>query len=151
MKDFILVHHASGAPGLRAFGLGPKLMPLRGIKKLQTLFKENTSWANQRNRKDLKKILFKSDVVVSVWEDTRLVGFGRATSDNVYRAILWDIVVEKKHQKSGIGKKIVKALLSNKLISEVERIYIMTTKCERFYSKMGFKLSKSQKLMFLKK
>jgi len=151
MKDFILVQHATGAPGLRAFGLGPKLMPIRGIKKLQALLNENTSWANQRNRKDLKKMLSKSDVVVSVWKNERLIGFGRATSDNVYRAVLWDIVVEQKHQKLGIGKEIVKSLISNKLISKVERIYIMTTEFEKFYSKMDFKLAESQKLMFLEK
>ena len=149
MKDFIVVQHASGAPGLRIFGLGPKLMPLHGIKKLQTLLNENTSWANKRNQKNIKRMLSRSEVVVSVWKNQRLIGFGRATSDKVYRAVLWDIVVEKSHQKIGIGRQIVKSLLSNKLISKVEKIYIMTTKFEKFYHKMDFKLENSQKLMFL--
>tara|TARA_B100000965_G_C19212098_1_gene592073 strand:- start:138 stop:593 length:456 start_codon:yes stop_codon:yes gene_type:complete len=150
MEDFILVQHAAGAPGLRIFGLGPNFMPLRGIQKLQILLNENTSWANQRNKKNLKKMLSKSEVIVSVWKDAKLIGFGRATSDKFYRAVLWDIVVEKSHQKIGIGKKIVKSLLSNKLISKVEKIYIMTTKCENFYTKMDFKFEQNQKLMVLK-
>ena len=135
--------------GLMLFGLGPKFIPHHGIKKLQTLLYENTSWANQRNRKDIKQMLCSSEVVVSVWKGSRLIGFGRATSDKVYRAVLWDVVVEKKHQESGIGKKIVKSLLSNRLISKVEKIYLMTTKFEKFYCKMGFKLNTSQKLMCL--
>ena len=116
MEDFILVQHATGAPGLRIFGLGPKLMPIRAIEKLQVLLDENTSWANQRSKNDVKTMLSSSEAVVSVWKDTRLIGFGRATSDKVYRAVLWDIVVEKSHQKIGIGKQIVKSLLSNTLL-----------------------------------
>ena len=150
MKDFILVQHASGAPGLRFFGLGPNFMPLRGIKKLQSLLDENTSWANQRSKKNIKKMLSRSEAVVSVWKNTRLIGFGRATSDKVYRAVLWDVVVEKNFQRIGIGKRIVNSLLSNKLISRVEKIYIMTTKFDKFYSKMDFQLEEHQKLMFLK-
>ena len=149
MEDFILVQHATGAPGLRIFGLGPKLMPIRAIEKLQVLLDENTSWANQRSKNDVKTMLSSSEAVVSVWKDTTLIGFGRATSDKVYRAVLWDIVVEKNHQKIGIGKQIVKSLLSNTLISKVEKIYIMTTKFDKFYSRRGFKLEKNQKLMFL--
>ena len=149
MKDFILVQHASGAPGLRFFGLGPNFLPLRGIKKLQSLLDENTSWANQRSTNNIKKMLSSSEVVISVWLDKRIIGFGRATSDTVYRAVLWDIVVEKNYQEIGIGKIIIKSLLSNKLISKVEKIYIMTTRFEKFYSKMNFKLEKNQKLMFL--
>ena len=150
MEDFILVQHASGAPGLRIFGCGPKLIPLRGIQKLQTLLDKNTSWANQRTKKNIKQMLSRSEAVVSVWQNTRLIGFGRATSDKVYRAVLWDVVVDKNFQRIGIGKKIVNSLLSNKLISRVEKIYIMTTKFEKFYSKMDFKLEENQKLMFLK-
>ena len=149
MEDFILVQHATGAPGLRIFGLGPKLMPHRAVEKLQILLDENTSWANQRSKKNIKKMLSRSEAVVSVWKNTRLIGFGRATSDKVYRAVLWDVVVDRKHQESGIGKKIIKSLLSNQLISKVERIYLMTTKFERFYCKMGFKINTSQKLMYL--
>ena len=149
MKDFILINHRPGAPGLRIFGLGPKLMPRKGIQKLQVLLDENTSWANQRNTNDIKLMLSQSDVVISVWKDKKLIGFGRASSDQVYRAVLWDIVVDKNHQKLGIGKKIIKSLLSSQLISKVEKIYIMTTKLEEFYSKMGFQLEKNQKLMFL--
>ena len=149
MKDFILIQHCSGAPGLRILGLGPKFRPLRGIKKLQSLLNENTSWAQQRHIKEIKQMLSSSEVVVSVWKNKSLIGFGRATSDKVYRAVLWDIVVDNKHQRMGIGKQIVHSLLSNQLISKVEKVYIMTTKYEKFYTKMNFKIGTNQKLMVL--
>ena len=149
MEDFIFVQHATGAPGLRLFGLGPNLKPLSGIEKLKFLLDKNTSWANSRNKSDLKRMLSSSQVVVSVWNNQNLIGFGRATSDKVYRAVLWDIVVEKNYQRLGIGSRIIKSLLSNHLIAKVEKIYILTTKFDKFYSKMNFKFEKNQQLMVL--
>ena len=151
MKDLLLVKHASGAPGLRLFGIGPSLLPQMGILKLQRLLNRNTSWAANRKKNDIKKMLSKSDVIVSAWQENNLIGFGRATSDTVFRAVLWDVVVEKKYQRYGIGKLIVKTLLTNKVIAKAEKVYVMTTHFEDFYSKMDFELEKTQKLMILKK
>jgi len=147
MKDLILVKHASGAPGLRLFGLGPNFSPQRGAIQLKFLLGRNTLWAQNRSLQDIKKMLSNSVAIVSVWQNNQMVGFGRATSDEVYRAVLWDIVVDKKHQKNGLGKIIVDTILKNKLISKAERIYLMTTSCEKFYSKMGFLPEKEQTLM----
>ncbi len=151
MKELILVKHASGAPGLRLFCIGPSLLPQMGILKLQRLLNRNTSWAANRNKNDIRKMLSKSDVIVSAWKENDLIGFGRATSDQVFRSVLWDVVVEKTYQRFGIGKLIINTLLTNKVISKAERIYVMTTHFEDFYSKMGFEVEKTQKLMILKK
>ena len=151
MKDLTLVKHAKGAPGLSVFGLGPMLLPQRGIIKLKSFLDRNTLWAKSRRNQEIKKMLSNSVAIVSVWKNNQIVGFGRATSDGIYRAVLWDIVVEKKYQKYGIGKLIVNSILENNLIVKVEKIYIMTTNCERFYLSMGFKTERDQTLMILKK
>ena len=149
MDDLILVKHARGAPGLRLFGLGPKLIPSRSLTKLQRLFNENTSWAKNRSQKELKIMLKNSKVILSIWYENKLIGFGRANSDESFRAVLWDIVVEKNFQGHGLGKKIVDTLLKNPSINKVKKVYIMTTCCEKFYLEMGFVTSKNQKLMIL--
>ena len=151
MKDLILVKHAEGAPGLSFFGLGPMLLPQRGVIKLKSFLDRNTLWAKSRRNQEIKKMLSNSVAIVSVWKNNQIIGFGRATSDGIYRAVLWDIVVEKKFQKHGIGKLIVNSILENDLIVEVEKVYIMTTNCERFYLSMGFKTQRDQTLMILKK
>lgn len=147
MENPIVIDHARGAPGLRLFGFGPSFFPNRGVKQLQSLLDENTSWANKRKIKEIKKMLFHSPVVVSMWEKGKLIGFGRASSDQIYRAVLWDIVIDKNHQAKGFGEKLINAMLKNPYLLKVEKIYIMTTNCQDFYSKMGFNLEKSQKLM----
>tara|TARA_Y100001968_G_C19064796_1_gene575475 strand:+ start:90 stop:557 length:468 start_codon:yes stop_codon:yes gene_type:complete len=150
MNKVTLVKHASGAPGLKYLGLGPSFSPVNGIKKLQHLLNNNTLWAHSRSYKDIRKMLNRSSVVVSIWKGSKLIGFGRATSDGIFRAVLWDIVVDNEYQNSGFGKIIVKALLENPLILKTERVYIMTTNCGEFYTKMGFEIEGSQTLMRLK-
>ena len=151
MKDLLLVKHALGAPGLRLFGFGPKFLPSKGISKLQLLLNKNTFWARNRKKKDIRKMLSNSQVVVSIWKKNNIIAFGRATSDGIFRAVLWDIVVDQKYQHAGLGKVIVSTILSDNLMSKVERVYLMTTKCDQFYSSRGFILEKDQRLMIRKK
>ena len=149
MQDISLIKHASSAPGLRLFGLGPAFKPLQGLKKLQFLFNQNTLWAQDRTIKQIKQMLANSNVIITVWKNNNLVGFGRATTDQVYRAVLWDIVVSQDLQRVGLGKIIVEELLKDKKIDSAERVYLMTTNSEEFYKQLGFKINTSQTLMLL--
>ncbi len=142
-----LIHHAPGAPGLRILGLGPGLKPMQGLLELKTLLSKHAFWATDRNEKQLKAVLKGSKVIVSLWRDKRMVGFGRATTDGIYRAVLWDVVVAGDLQGQGLGRQVVKALLQAKEIKNVEKVYLMTTNSSDFYSQMGFRSVKEQKLL----
>ena len=75
------------------------------------------------------------------------MGFGRALSDGVYRAVLWDIVIDQNHQGNGYGKLILKNLLNSKKIRNTKKIYLMTTNKKLFYCQEDFKEVKSQNLL----
>ena len=147
MKEIFLIKHSKGAFGLRFFGLGPKLMPNRGLIKLQHFFNKNAFWAQGRTIKDIKKCLANSDVIVSIWSDDEIVGFGRALSDGVYRGVLWDIIIDHNHQGQGYGKLIIENLLNSKKIKNTKKIYLMTTNKKLFYSQVDFKEVMSQDLL----
>ena len=149
-REIILIKHLKGAPGLRLFGIGPNLLPCKGIYKLKILLDNNTSWARNRTIKDLKSCLASSDVIVSLWSNNNILGFGRALSDGTFRSVLWDIVIDHQHQGRGYGKLIVKSLLESKKINKSERIYLMTSNQKDFYCQIGFKEVLSQKLLFKK-
>ena len=151
MKKISLVKHAPTAPGLRLLGLGPKLNPTNGLLKLQSFLNENTFWAQGRNKQQICKMLSHSAVVISLWEQNRLIGFGRATSDLVFRAVLWDVVIARDYQGLGMGKLIIEELLASKEINSVERIYLMTTNSSDFYKQLGFKINHEQSLLMIKK
>ena len=147
MKPVFLVKHSKGAPGLRLFGLGPNLKPIKGLFKLQQFLHRNAFWAKDRKINELKKCLANSDVIISIWSGNELVGFGRALSDGIYRGVLWDIVIDQNHQGKGYGKMIIKNILKSKTIKHTKKIYLMTTSKKLFYSQVDFKEVSSQNLL----
>ena len=147
MNQVFLVKHSKGAIGLRLFGLGPNLKPNKGLSKLQQFLNRNTFWAKQRKIFELKECLANSDVVISLWLNNEIVGFGRALSDGVYRGVLWDIVIDENHQGKGYGKLIIKNLLESKKIKNTKKIYLMTTNQKLFYSQVDFTEVTSQNLL----
>ncbi len=151
MRKISLIKHSTGAPGLRLFGLGPNFVPCNALEKLKVLFNQNAFWAKNRNKNQIREMLRHSSVIVTIWSKTTLIGFGRATTDKVYRAVLWDIVISKKSQRLGLGKIIIEALLNDKNIKSVERVYLMTTNSTDFYKQLGFKKNSQQSLLLLDK
>ena len=127
--------------------MGAGLRPTRGLLKLRRLFQKHAFWAQQRGDAELRRMLRGSDVVVSLWRGKRLVGFGRASTDGIYRAVLWDIVVAGDLQGRGLGRQVVEALLSAPSLRNVERLYLMTTNSAGFYHQLGFRKVNPQQLL----
>ena len=113
------------------------------LSQLQELFSMGAFWAQGRNLDDLAVAITNSDPVVSVWDGDLLIGFSRATSDGVYRATIWDVVIHPHYQGAGLGRKLVETVLSHPKMSRVERVYLMTSYKERFYEKIGFEYNQS--------
>lgn len=106
--------------------------------QLQELFDLAAFWAQKREIEDLKVAVSNSAPVISVWNRRQTVGFARATSDGIYRAIIWDVVVHPHYQGAGLGRKLVETVLSHPRLSRVERVYLMTTHQQKFYKRIGF-------------
>ena len=119
------------------------------LPALQELLDHHSFWAQGRSPAELRRMLQGSQAVVSAWRDGTLVGFGRASSDGVFRAVLWDVVVAMDHQGQGLGRRIVKALLAEPAVARAERVYLMTSRSAGFYQKLGFEESHGQRLLRL--
>ena len=147
MKKLILITHKEGAPLLRLLGMGPNNVPSKGVEQIQKLLHQNTSWAKKRSKRDLKLMLLNSNSISTLWIHRKLVGFGRATSDKIFRAVLWDVVICKNYRKNGFGKIIVDTLLESPSVKSAKKVYLMTTNCMEFYNKCGFKSPINQYLL----
>ena len=134
-----LVQHRIGGLRLR-YGPGQ-------LQQLQALLDGHSFWAQGRSPGQLRRMLAGSEAVVSAWRGDQLVGFGRASSDGVFRAVLWDVVVAGQEQGQGLGRQIVERLLAAPALRQVERVYLMTTNSAGFYAQLGFSTSSSQHLM----
>lgn len=94
-------------------------------------------WAKHRSLGDARAMLHNTDVTLSAWDGERLVGFGRVLTDFVYRATIWDVIVDKAYQRQGIGKEIVTRILNHPRLNRVELFWLCTRR-PGFYEKLGF-------------
>ena len=90
-----------------------------------------------------------SYATVFAYHDDRLVGFGRAISDGVYQAALYDCAVTIDHQGQGIGRKIVEALLAK--VAGCNVILYASPGKEGFYERQEFSRMKTGMAWFTNK
>jgi N-acetylglutamate synthase-like GNAT family acetyltransferase len=117
------------------------------LVQLQALFNQSSFWAQDRSLADLEKAIAHSQPVYSGWKGSELIGFARATSDGVYRATIWDVVVHPDCRGQGIGRYLIEQILAHPHM-QVERVYLMTTYQQRFYEKIGFEHNPSITMVF---
>lgn len=112
------------------------------IDQLCELFKLAAFWANDRRPSDMAKAIANSNPIVTAWDMQQdmqqLIGFSRATSDGVFRATIWDVVIHPEYQGAGLGRRLVETLIAHPHMNKVERTYLMTTHQQRFYERIGF-------------
>lgn len=113
------------------------------LNQLQALFELGAFWAKDRTVEDLSIAIANSEPVVSVWDGQRMIGFARATSDGIYRANIWDVVIHPDYRGAGLGRKLVQTVLSHPRMNRVERVYLMTTHQQSFYERIGFECNSS--------
>ncbi|NJO79297.1 MAG: GNAT family N-acetyltransferase [Cyanobacteria bacterium RM1_2_2] len=111
------------------------------LHQLQNLFQAAAFWAQERRLQDWKIALANSKPVVTVWDGERLIGFARATSDGIYRATIWDVVIHPDYQGAGLGRKLVETVLMHPHVNRVERVYLMTSHQQKFYERIGFEVN----------
>src|SRR5678815_6057140 len=65
--------------------------------KLVRLYQQ-APWAKGRTLEDAREMLRHTDVVVTAWDNDLLIGVGRVLTDYVYRATIWDVIVDTAYQ-----------------------------------------------------
>jgi ribosomal protein S18 acetylase RimI-like enzyme len=116
---------------------------------VQTLFDVTAFWARDRDLDDLATAIAHSHPVITAWDGDQLVGFARATSDGVYRATIWDVVIHPDYQGAGLGRKLIHTVLSHPHMTRVERVYLMTTNQREFYERIGFQTNPTHTMVLL--
>jgi ribosomal protein S18 acetylase RimI-like enzyme len=87
---------------------------------------------------DLQRVFGNSMYKCFVFEGPQLVGVGRALADGVDCSYICDVAVHPEYQRTGIGKSIIKKLMS---LSEGHKKIILYANPgkEGFYKTLGFK------------
>ena len=107
-------------------------------------------WAKHRALEQAQAMLAKTDVVISAWDGTRLVGFGRVLTDYVFRASIWDVIVDREYQKRKIGTEIVRRILDHPTLRHVGMCWLCT-RMPGFYERLGFSAKEQTGMVWSRK
>lgn len=76
---------------------------------------------------------------VSIYQNRRLIGFGRIISDGIYQTFICDVMVDPEFQAQGIGTKIMNSLLIKCDMEGIKWVQLFCAKGKQnFYEKLGF-------------
>jgi predicted N-acetyltransferase YhbS len=89
------------------------------------------------DRVRIARMYANSNLVVTAWEASQLVGISRAITDFHYCCYLSDLAVRKEYQKAGIGRELI-ALTKEKIGDQVALILLSAPGALDYYPKVGF-------------
>lgn len=107
-----------------------------------TLYMDAGWWkADDKDSLDLiDKIVTGSTCFAGAFSGKKMIGMGRALSDGVSDAYIQDVVVLTSYRGQGIGKKIIKALVSDLTNNGIKWIGLIGEPgTDLFYERLGFK------------
>ncbi|MFR3729098.1 GNAT family N-acetyltransferase [Lacrimispora sp.] len=93
-----------------------------------------------------KMIFTNSYAVVFVYDKDQIIGVGRALSDGVCQAAVYNIALEEEYQGYGIGRRLIGLLLDQ--VQGQNVILYTHPRTVALYEKMGFRRSKTAMCIF---
>lgn len=89
------------------------------------------------DKERITKMYENSNLIVTAWDNDKLVGIARSLTDYCYCCYLSDLAVKKEYQTSGIGKKLIE-LTKNEIGEQTALILLSAPVAMDYYPKVGF-------------
>ncbi|WP_217915610.1 GNAT family N-acetyltransferase [Miltoncostaea marina] len=95
-------------------------------------------WTHAGDPARLRTAIEHSSFAVVATEDERVVGFARAMSDEAFAVYIADILVAPDHQRQGIGRTLVRAILDHYPMDRFHhQVLVAERGAEGFYRRLG--------------
>jgi GNAT superfamily N-acetyltransferase len=110
------------------------------IEDLYRLY-QNQWWTRKRQRADIERMLQYSNLIVAFCDpqSKRLLAFSRILTDRVYRALIFDVIVDASHRGKGLGRILMDAIVNHPVLQSVGSLgLICLPEMIPFYQKWGF-------------
>ena len=117
-----------------------KKLNKKQVKDLHKLYK-NEWWTKDRSKKEIKKMLKHTDIVIGIVNKKgKLIAFARVLSDFVFKAEIYDVIVDKKYRGLGLGELLLTKIIKHKKLKDIKQFNLQCLdELEPFYKKFGFK------------
>ena len=89
------------------------------------------------NRQAFENMYKHANLIISAWDEDKLVGISRSLTDFSYVAYLSDLAVDVQYQKQGIGKQLIKETKSY-LEQDCMLVLLAAPKAREYYGPLGF-------------
>ena len=84
----------------------------------------------------IQQMLDKADLIISAWNDDKLIGIARSLTDFCYCCYLSDLAVRMEYQHQGIGKQLV--YLTREEVGKQSMVLLLAAPAAMgYYSKIG--------------
>ncbi|OGW00949.1 MAG: GNAT family N-acetyltransferase, partial [Nitrospinae bacterium RIFCSPLOWO2_01_FULL_39_10] len=90
------------------------------------------------DRNCIEGMVKNSNLMVTAWNDGKLIGIARSMTDFHYACYLSDLAVHKEYQKRGIGKRL-QIITQEKLGPKCKLILVAAPTANSYYEHIGFK------------
>lgn len=87
-------------------------------------------------RERMRLMLQNANLVITAWDGALLVGISRSVTDWVYATYLADLAVRLSHQRTGIGKELMRR--TQAAAPQAMVILLAAPAAEKYYSHVGF-------------
>ena len=89
------------------------------------------------DKERIAKMYANSNLIVTAWDNGKLVGISRSLTDYCFCCYLSDLAVRKEYQKHGIGKKLI-SLTKEKIGDQTMLLLLSAPTAMDYYPKAGF-------------
>ena len=89
------------------------------------------------DRECIEGMIKNSNLIVTAWDDEKLVGIARSMTDFHYACYLSDLAVDKNYQKNRIGKQL-QIITQKQLGPKCKLILIAAPASNTYYEHIGF-------------
>jgi ribosomal protein S18 acetylase RimI-like enzyme len=88
------------------------------------------------NHERISKMYANSNLVVTAWDKSKLVGISRSLTDFCYCCYLSDLAVREEYKHRGIGKKMIE--ITKRIIGEQSMLLLLAApSAMEYYPKVG--------------
>ena len=106
------------------------------VDELLTLL-QTTHWAGETSAATLERAVANS-ICYGLYDEERLVGFGRAVTDRATYAYLTDVVIHPGYRRQGLGRWLIESILAHPDLQGLRRVALVTRDAEQLYRQLGF-------------
>lgn len=97
-------------------------------------------WSSGRTIADTQRCIEGSQVCIGILDDNHnLIAFTRVISDFIFKAIIFDVIVDESHQGAGLGQQLMHLVKCHKDLHAVQHFELYCLpEMTAFYENFGF-------------